>query len=66
MCSAIQPRSRAIQLAIRNAKHFFPSSASPFGANASRRIIGITAMQAMRVSLLIQLDEGADRRACPR
>ena len=29
MCSAIQPCSRAIQLAIRSAKHFFPSSAFP-------------------------------------
>src|SRR5216684_8172029 len=29
MCSAIQPCSRAITLAIRNAKHFFPSSAFP-------------------------------------
>src|SRR6266849_9310973 len=29
MCSAIQPCSRAITLAIRSAKHFFPSSAFP-------------------------------------
>ncbi len=29
MCSAIQPSSRAMFEAIRNAKHFFPSSALP-------------------------------------
>jgi hypothetical protein len=29
MCSASQPSSRAITEAIRNAKHFLPSSALP-------------------------------------
>ena len=29
MCSAIQPSSRAMTLAMRRAKHFLPSSALP-------------------------------------